>query len=292
MRQRKFIPPTRVVPREVEIKIEPVDLMDEDRPTTAQQGEEEEDVKPSVNELQRGIVEGKRKRSQTPEGREIKPTIPGSKDMPIEVDEVDEIDEVDNNQPRAQIPRPPRADGRPVIIRNVVYKIYNVVNGAVQPEAPDPPPAAPLPGGLQAVPEAPPAPHAPPAAIEELDEDFVPMNYVAPALPQPILDPEPEIPTLSKSQQEILDTVLDGKSVLIHGSAGTGKSVLIRAIKKAFEDRYEADNPLEPKRDPIDARVLGNYPRMQMSAQDRVAHPLPEKKWKLRVTASTGMAAV
>jgi len=38
--------------------------------------------------------------------------------------------------------------------------------------------------------------------------------------------------------------------------------------------------------------VMGNYARMQMSAKDRVAQPLPEKKWKLRVTASTGMAAV
>jgi len=263
--------------------------MDEDRAITAEQGEE--DMKPSMEEMQRGIVEGKRKRSQTPEGREIKPTIPGSKDMPIEVDEVDEIDEIDNDQPRAQNPRPPRADGRPVIIRNVVYKIYNVIDGAVQPDVPHPPPVDPPPG-LQAAPQAPTVPQSPRAAVEELDEDFVPMNYVAPALPQPIMDPEPEIPTLSKSQQEILETVLSGKSVLIHGSAGTGKSVLIRAIKKAFEERYEADNPLEPRRDPIDAGMLCNIARMQMSAKDRVAQPLPEKKWKLRVTASTGMAAV
>jgi len=292
MRQRKFTPPTRVVPQDVAIKTEPVDLMDEERPVTAEQGEE--DIKPTTEEMERGIMEGKRKRSQTPEGREMKPAIPGSKDMPIEVDEVDEVDVIDNDQERgtmARIPQRPRADGRPVIIRNVVYKVYNVINGAVQSDAPHPPPFAPPPG-LQAVPQAPPVPQSPPAAVEELDEDFVPMNYVAPALPQPIRDPEPEIPTLSKSQQEILETVLSGKSVLIHGSAGTGKSVLIRAIKKAFEERYEADNPLEPRRDPIDAGMLCNIARMQMSAKDRVAQPLPEKKWKLRVTASTGMAAV
>lgn len=272
----------------MEVKAEPVALVDEDEGIATFGEEDEEDVKPVIGGMQVEIVEGKRKRSITPEGREIKPTIPGSKDMPIDIDEVDEIDNDEERNVAAQGPRLPRADGRPVIIRNVVYKIYNVVNGAVQPEVPEVPrplPYVPLPG-LQVEPEG------PAAAIEDLDEDFVPMNYVPPAIPQPIMGPEPEAPTLSKPQQDILDTVLSGKSVLIHGSAGTGKSVLIRAIKKAFETRYNADNPLEPRRDPIDSRIWGNFPRMTMTAVDRVANPLPEKKWKLRVTASTGLAAV
>ena len=194
----------------------------------------------------------------------------------------------------ARIPHT-RADGRPVIIRNVVYNItYNVINNVVQSEAPPPPPYVPLPG-LQAAPT--------PAAIEEIDPDFVPRRPAPPtaAVPLPpsaILEPEPEI-VLSPPQQRILDMVLSGKSVLIHGSAGTGKSVLIRAIKKAFEIRYEAMNPLDPKVGDSEgrgavaqARATGDYSRLQMTAEERVAHPLPEKKWKLRVTASTGLAAV
>jgi len=287
LQQKRFTPPARVAPTKVEVKTEPVEVVDEDRPITTEQGDDEEDVKPSIDELQARVFGGKRRRerSRTPEGRDIKPTFPGSRDMPIDVDEVDEVDEADNDQTGAQMPRPPRADGRPVIIRKVSYKVYTEINGAVQPDVPHTPPRTPRPD-LQAIPQA------PLAAIEEMDEDFVPRRSVAPALPQPIMDPEPEIPTLSKPQQDILDTVLSGKSVLIHGSAGTGKSVLIRAIKKAFEARYEADNPSEPKRDPVDAAIMGTFPRMQMTAQERVAQPLPEKKRKLRVTASTGLAAV
>ena len=273
MRQKRFTPPARVAQTKVEVKTEPVEVGDDDRTIITEQGNEEKDVKPSIDGMQARIfrVKRRRERSRTPEGRDIKPTFPGSRDMPIDVDEGDEVDEADDDQTRAQIPRPPRADGRPVIIRNVVYKVYNEINGAVQTDVPHTPPRTPRPD-LRAIPQA------LPAAIEEMDEDFVPRRSAAPALPQPVMDPEPEIPTLSKPQQDILDTVLSGKSVLIHGSAGTGKSVLIRAIKKAFEARYEADNPSEPKRDPVDAAIMGTFPRMQMTAQERVAQPLPEKE--------------
>jgi hypothetical protein len=57
---------------------------------------------------------------------------------------------------------------------------------------------------------------------------------------------------------------------------------LIRAIKKAFKGQYK--DTLGSRRDPIDAS------QMKKAAKDRVAHPLPEKKWKLRVTALTGLA--
>jgi len=203
--------------------------------------------------------------------------------MPIDIDSVEESDAEEEGR-MVQMPQHQDIDPgqRPIIIRNVVYNItYNVINQVVQRE--EPPPYAPLPG-LQA--QAQPLPEA---RIEEVDPDFIPRRGLlaaqGPAIAVPVIDPEPEIPTLSKSQQKILDTVLAGKSVLIHGSAGTGKSVLIRAIKKAFEARYEADHPSEPRPGP-------DFIRMNMTAKDRVASPLPEKRWKLRVTASTGLAAV
>ena len=253
------------------------------------------DVKPPIG-LKMEKNEEKRKRSLTPEGKDIKPVIPGSRDMPIDIDDVEEVDDIERGA-MARRPQRTRADGRPVIIRNVVYNItYNVINNVVnQPEAPPPPPYAPLPGLQIAPPRS--------AAIEDIDPDFVPRRPAitpdaAPAAPSAIVEPEPEI-LLSPSQQKILDMVLSGKSVLIHGAAGTGKSVLIRAIKKAFEARYEALNPLDPKVDGsqslgavAQARASGDYSRLQMTAEERVAHPLPEKKWKLRVTASTGLAAV
>lgn len=216
--------------------------------------------------------------------------------MPIDIEDVEEVDDIERRT-MARIPHRPRDDGRPVIIRNVVYNItYNVINNIVQPEVqPPPPPYAPLPG-LQVAPPQ-------PAAIEDIDPDFVPRRSAVPpanvtSAPAAIDEPEPEI-VLSPPQQRILNMVLSGKSVLIHGSAGTGKSVLIRAIKKAFEARYEALNPLDTKGDGSQglgavgqAKASGDYSRLQMTAEERVAHPLPEKKWKLRVTASTGLAAV
>ena len=239
----------------------------------------EPDIKPAT-ELK--TYDGKRRRSTTHEGegRDVKPFIPGSKDMPIDIDGFEEVDEEQEGR-MVQMSQHQDIDPgqRPIIIRNVVYNItYNVINQVVQRE--EPPPYAPLPG-LQ--PQAQPLPEA---RIEEVDPDFIPRRGLpAQAPPIPVVDPEPEIPTLSKSQQKILDTVLAGKSVLIHGSAGTGKSVLIRAIKKAFEARYEADHPSEPRPGP-------DFTRMNMTAKGRVASPLPEKRWKLRVTASTGLAAV
>jgi len=269
---------------------------DEEAITTFEE-DGELDVKPTIG-MKIARYEGKRKRTSTPEGKDVKPVIPGSRDMPINIDDVEEVDDIERG-PMARIPESARADGRPVIIRNVVYNItYNVINTVVhQSEAPPPPPYAPLPR-LQIAPLR-------PAAIEDIDPDFLPRRPANPPpaatlslAPAAIIEPEPEI-ILSPPQQRILDMVLSGKSVLIHGSAGTGKSVLIRAIKKAFEVRYEALHPLDHKADAGEgrgavalARASGDYSRLQMTAEERVAHPLPEKKWKLRVTASTGLAAV
>jgi hypothetical protein len=296
-RQKRFVPPTRVTPAKIDVKSEPIEIVDGDdqEPITSFEDEdnETEDIKPIINEPT-GRFEGKRKRSDsnTPEGRDVKPLIPGSRNMPIDVEDV--VDNEDGHV--AQIPR--QFNGiRPVFVRNVVYNItYNVLNNIVQSEAPPPPPYAPLPGLKPASP--------PPARIEEIDPDFVPRKSATAAIPSPnpnpqVTEPEPEAPVLSPAQQKILDKVLLGQSVLIHGSAGTGKSVLIRAIKKAFETRYESLNPGEPKPDSTEgggalgqARASGDYSRLSMRFEERVANPLPEKKWKLRVTASTGLAAV
>jgi hypothetical protein len=297
VRQRRFVPPSRIAP--VEIKIEPIEVKDEEDPITAfEDGQDEQDIKPIINDSPMVRLEGKRKRStapSTPDGRHIKPIIPGSSDMPIDVEDVEEVDDIERGT-MARIPHRPRADGRPIIIRNVVYNItYNVINNIVQPEVPPPPPPyAPLPG-LQAPSLR--------SSIEDTDPDFVPRRSALPPAavtldPAAIVEPEAEI-VLSPPQQRIRDMVLSGKSVLIHGSAGTGKSVLIRAIKKAFDTRYEALNPLDPKANSsqgvgavAQAKASGDYSRLSMRPEERVAHPLPEKKWKMRVTAPTGLAAV
>jgi len=82
-----------------------------------------------------------------------------------------------------------------------------------QPEAPPlpPPPYAALPG-LQVPPQ-------PPAAIEEIDPDFVPKRSAAPIPPPTTREPEPET-ILSPPQKRILDMVPSGKSVLIHRRGG------------------------------------------------------------------------
>ncbi|KAI0662490.1 PIF1-like helicase-domain-containing protein, partial [Cubamyces menziesii] len=73
-------------------------------------------------------------------------------------------------------------------------------------------------------PTAPPTQPPPSTAVEENR-----MNVDAPALPE--LAPAPDI-QLSPEQQHVLDMVKQGKSVFFTGSAGTGKSVLLREIIK------------------------------------------------------------
>lgn len=51
-------------------------------------------MKPTIGmKLER--YEGKRKQSLTPKGKDIKPVIPGSRDMPIAINDVEEIDKED-----------------------------------------------------------------------------------------------------------------------------------------------------------------------------------------------------
>lgn len=77
-------------------------------------------------------------------------------------------------------------------------------------------------------------------------------------------------PFLSFEQREVLKKVLQGHSVFFTGSAGTGKSVLLREIIKALRNRHKKPN------------YFKNIPGMAAGADDNNS---------VAVTASTGLAA-
>ncbi|KAG9051525.1 hypothetical protein FS837_004035 [Tulasnella sp. UAMH 9824] len=56
--------------------------------------------------------------------------------------------------------------------------------------------------------------------------------------PQGAPESQPAVIELSEEQQKILDKVKDGKSLFFTGSAGTGKSVLLRAIIAALQGKH------------------------------------------------------
>ncbi|KAK8861367.1 hypothetical protein IAR55_002186 [Kwoniella newhampshirensis] len=100
-------------------------------------------------------------------------------------------------------------------------------------------------------------------------------------------------PPLSEQQARILARILNGESFFFTGSAGTGKSVLLRAIIKAFKERErEEDENVETHwRDYLNDDGLGARGRGSRESRDR-EKPTAVKRWKLGVTASTGMAGV
>ncbi|GLB36504.1 putative dna repair and recombination [Lyophyllum shimeji] len=67
-------------------------------------------------------------------------------------------------------------------------------------------------------------PRDPPVSQEWDEEDSLPLS-------------EPPSVSLSSEQQEVLDRVKQGRSVFFTGSAGTGKSVLLREIIKTLQER-------------------------------------------------------
>ncbi|WWD16729.1 hypothetical protein CI109_101160 [Kwoniella shandongensis] len=95
-------------------------------------------------------------------------------------------------------------------------------------------------------------------------------------------------PPLSEQQSRILARILEGESFFFTGSAGTGKSVLLRAIIRTFKEneKKEEDNVEKNWRDYLNDDGLG---RGRKSGADVGAEV---KRWKLGVTASTGMAGV
>jgi ATP-dependent DNA helicase PIF1 len=102
-------------------------------------------------------------------------------------------------------------------------------------------------------------------------------------------DPENEAkdPPLSQQQSDILKRILAGENFFFTGSAGTGKSVLLRAIIRAFREREVEEIRNAPG---FLERVWQEY----MQSDRKTAPPTVDqvKRWKLGVTASTGMAGV
>ncbi|KAI0733990.1 hypothetical protein C8Q72DRAFT_506474 [Fomitopsis betulina] len=74
---------------------------------------------------------------------------------------------------------------------------------------------------------------------------------------------------LSPEQTAILKLVQSGRSIFFTGSAGTGKSVLLRAIIHCFREKYATLHPPQPQQQEQEQPLL-----------------------KLAITASTGIASV
>lgn len=90
-------------------------------------------------------------------------------------------------------------------------------------------------------------------------------------------------PELSPQQSEILAKIMNGENFFFTGSAGTGKSVLLRAIIKAFKEKEEQREQREAARS---FRGWQGYREANKVEKEEVV------KWSLAVTASTGMAGV
>ena len=98
---------------------------------------------------------------------------------------------------------------------------------------------------------------------------------------------EAKDPELSTQQAGILRRIMEGENFFFTGSAGTGKSVLLRAIIKSFYERNLEDTRNAPG---LQERLWQEY----MKTDRKAPPPTVDKvmRWKLGVTASTGMAGV
>jgi Cdc6-like AAA superfamily ATPase len=90
-------------------------------------------------------------------------------------------------------------------------------------------------------------------------------------------------PVLSPQQSEILKRILEGENYFFTGAAGTGKSVLLRAIIKAFREKEKEDQRNAPG---LIEKLWQEY--IQTGGKSKA----PVSRWKLGITASTGMAGV
>lgn len=107
---------------------------------------------------------------------------------------------------------------------------------------------------------------------------------VEPQYTQPLASPKPELPAdktpiLSSEQRHIFDRILEGNNVLVHGSAGTGESVIIRAVRAAFEERY-----MKIQKESLSHRGPDYRPPPPGA--------VPTEPFKLAITAPTGLAAM
>jgi len=84
-----------------------------------------------------------------------------------------------------------------------------------------------------------PAPQTPPDIphVEPFTEDFIPL----PSSPEAhTIDSQGSTVCLSEEQEHILELVRQGHNIFFTGSAGTGKSVLLREIIRHFGGRVSA----------------------------------------------------
>jgi Cdc6-like AAA superfamily ATPase len=114
-------------------------------------------------------------------------------------------------------------------------------------------------------------------------DQSIPTTIVNPQGTEPAASHDPP---LSPEQERILGRIIAGEDFFFTGSAGTGKSVLLRAIIRSFKERHNAEKVQRQRRV---AEVLGDLMRLK---EDDWVDEKDVERWKLGVTASTGMAAV
>lgn len=119
-----------------------------------------------------------------------------------------------------------------------------------------------------------------PSSSSDAAADFVP--FLGGSSTSEAKDPE-----LSTQQAGILRRIMEGENFFFTGSAGTGKSVLLRAIIKSFYEKNLEDMRNAPG---LQERLWQEY----MQSDRKIPPPTMDKvmRWKLGVTASTGMAGV
>ena len=116
----------------------------------------------------------------------------------------------------------------------------------------------------------------------------------------PTQSPEPD---LSAQQKRVLETILNGQNYFFTGSAGTGKSVLLRAVIKALQKRAEEkrrkfETEIEVLgedtiawKSGVRRRVPSDFHKPQ-AKEEALAIEKSVNDPSIAVTASTGMAAV